>query len=452
MNRIGLGGATRAGLGLLTLALIVSLLAEIRHLITVQSLTLAAGSSSGDSYVICSALKTVVEHHYPNVRIKIRETAGTVENLDLLERGQVDMVTAQADVAPGPSARSVAVLFDDVFQLLVHKGSTIRNFAGMRGKVVALARGGGQFDSFLRVAEHFHLYEGDFRFVGTNDAAADEAFLQRRAEALFRVRAVGNPSIQHLAETGDVRFVGIEQAPAMKIVHPAFEPATIPIGAYVGEPPMPSQDLPTVAVHRTLLANQKADQTAIRTITSVLFERRPEIMREIPAGMAAVRLLLSQARRPDARAELGPAIHPGAASFYDQDKPSFLLAHADYVGLMLSVILMASSWVWQLKGWVERQKKNNADEYSNRVIDLMTAAQSTASLSTLEGIRTQLLNLLTAAVRDLDADKLSEETFHSFRSVLQIALEVAKERRDVLAHGEGIAVPHLAGANTPDRM
>jgi hypothetical protein len=35
-------------------------------------------------------------------------------------------------------------------------------------------------------------------------------------------------------------------------------------------------------------------------------------------------------------------------------------------------------------------------------------------------------------VRDLGADKLSEDSFHSFRAILQIALEVAKERRDAL--------------------
>src|SRR5262249_36753052 len=139
----------------------------------------------------------------------------------------------------------------------------------------------------------------------------------------------------------------------------------------VGEPAMPGEDLPTVTVHRTLLANQRADEGAIRTITSVLIERRQEIMREIPADMIAVRLLLSQTRRPEVRAELTPALHPGAAAFYNQDKPSFLLAHADYVGLMLSVVLMAASWVWQLKGWVERKQKSNADEYSNRVIDLI---------------------------------------------------------------------------------
>jgi uncharacterized protein len=73
--------------------------------------------------------------------------------------------------------------------------------------------------------------------------------------------------------------------------------------------------------------------------------------------MAEVRLLLVQVRRPEAQAALGPALHPGALSFYDKDKPSFLLAHADYVGLILTVGLMAGSWIWELKRWMQRQRQ-----------------------------------------------------------------------------------------------
>ena len=38
-----------------------------------------------------------------------------------------------------------------------------------------------------------------------------------------------------------------------------------------------------------------------------------------------------------------------------------------------------------------------------------------------------MLGILTAAVGDLDADRLSEESFHSFRAILQIGLEVVRD-------------------------
>jgi uncharacterized protein len=397
-----------------------------------QHLTLAAGASSGESYILGDALKKVVERHYPKIRITLLETGGTVENLRMLEDGRAQLAAAQSDIAPGPSARIVAVLYDDAFQLLVSKDSSLQNFVDLRDKRVALAQSGGQFQSFLRVAEHFGLHREDFHFVGTSDDTADAAFLSGRADALFRVRAVGNPSIQHLVQTGEVRFLPIEHAAAMKINHPAFEPAQIPEGAYLGNPPVPAHDLPTVVVHRTLLARDSADAAAIRAITEVLLERRQEMMQEIPANMTEVRLLLVQVRRPDSGTGLGPPLHPGAISFYDKDKPTFLLAHADYVGLMLTVGLMAGSWIWELKRWMQRKQKSAADQYSNRVVALISAAQDVSSVVLLEDIWRELLTILTEAVHDLDADKLSEESFNSFRSILQIGIEVTRERRAML--------------------
>jgi uncharacterized protein len=288
--------------------------------------------------------------------------------------------------------------------------------------------------------EHFGLRSGDFRFVGGNDQAADDAFSGGLADAIFRVRALGNPSIQRLVQSDAVRFLPIEHAAAMKIKQPAFEPAIIPQGAYLGNPPVPAQDLATVAIHRTLLARDDANQNAVRTITSVLMERKQEIMQEIPAQMTEVRLLLAQVRKPDPQAGLGPPTHAGALSYYDKDKPSFLQANADYVGLLVTLGLMVASWIWELKRWMQNQQKNAADRYSNRAVDLMGSAQAAATADSLEEIWRQLLALLEEAVRDLDADKLSEESFASFRSILQIAMDVARDRRTILASARQAAV------------
>ena len=47
-------------------------------------------------------------------------------------------------------------------------------------------------------------------------------------------------------------------------------------------------------------------------------------------------------------------------------------------------------------------------------------------------IRNKLLGIPTAAVGNLDSDKLSKESFSSLRAVLQIGLEVVRDSRTVL--------------------
>ncbi len=81
---------------------------------------------------------------------------------------------------------------------------------------------------------------------------------------------------------------------------------------------------------------------------------------------------------------------------------------------------------------MQRKQKNKADQYSNRVVALISSVQDVDSLAPLDEAWRELLRILTEAVHDLDADKLSEESFNSFRTILQIGMEVTKERRSIL--------------------
>jgi TRAP transporter TAXI family solute receptor len=412
-------------LALLSAVLLISLVAWFKSRSQEYRLVVAAGSAKGESYILAEALKHVAEQHHPRLRIQVRETGGTSENLRLLESGEAQLATAQADVPAVASARSVAVLFGDAFQLVVHPGATSSGIPGLKGKRIALPRRGGQYQSFLHVAEHFGLAAGDFQFVGDTDAEADAAFQAGAADAAFRVRALGNPSITKLVRSGQVIVVAIPQAAAMRIKIPAFQPAEIPQGAYLGEPPIPAFDLPTVAVQRTLLAHRRVPEEAIGWIAGVLLERREELAQAIPDRLAEVRPLLAQLRKPDPDAGLGAPVHPGAQAFFDKDKPSFVQEHADFLALIVSLVVLAGTWLWELKRWVERKQKNQADHFTNRAIALMNQART--GESGREQTRQQLLDLLTEAVHALDVDKISEESFQSFRSVLQIALEVTRD-------------------------
>ncbi len=52
---------------------------------------------------------------------------------------------------------------------------------------------------------------------------------------------------------------------------PAFSTASLPKGAYQGDPPIPPGALPTIAVDRMLVARDDVPEDVIRTITGVLF-------------------------------------------------------------------------------------------------------------------------------------------------------------------------------------
>lgn len=104
-------------------------------------------------------------------------------------------------------------------------------------------------------------------------------------------------------------------------------------------------------------------------------------------------------------------------------------SHADLPALIVTVVVLFGSWVWELKRWIERRQKNVADRYNREIVLLMNRAQVSTTMAELERIRMELLPILTEAVRDLDEDRMSEESFQTFRVVWQIAVDSIRERR-----------------------
>lgn len=379
---------------------------------------IGAGAHDSESFVLAQALKTAAEKRHPELSITVRETSGSAENLALLESRQIHFATAQGDTPAGRWAQPVAVLFPDAFHLLVPSESRIHSLPELAGKRIDLPESGGQFRSFLSVAGHFGLRRESFQL--SSGAGAD---------AIFRVRTLGNPDIEKMVREGKLRLLAIPQAEAMRIRYPAFLPGVIPQGAYLGEPAVPARDTPTVMVPRFLVAHSSIHPVPVRWITETLFADRDEIERAIPDRFAEVRALLAAIHRPGNEPGLAARVHPGAIEYYERDKPSFVQTNADFLALILTLVLLLGSWIWEFKRWLDNRGKNLADDYNKRIVAIMDRARTATANTEFEGLHRELLDMLSGAVSDLDQDRLSGEAFQSTRVIWQIAADLIRERR-----------------------
>ncbi len=414
------------GLGALSLVLVGWGWWSITERTKIYRLTLAAGAVEGESYILSKAIEQVVEKYQPNIQIEVKETGGTSENLKLLDANEAQLVTAQSDVPASSSATVVTNLYQDIFQLVVQGKSNIKQFSDFRGKKlrIGLPSKGGQFRSFIEIANHYGLQISDFNFVGSNEREADDAFRQGQAEVVFRVRALGNKYISELIQTYQGRLLPIDQAAAMKIKYPAFQPAVIPRGAYRGNPAMPIVDLPTVAVQRVLLAHRDTDKDLIQLVTSIIDSNRQEIAAAIPDRHKEVRPLVDSISRPNLLGSNRVPIHPGAQAYYDRDKPSFIQENADYVALILTVILLVSSWVLQMKSLVAGKRKDAADEYIKVSLELMNDDRGS-----IEEVQLDLEKIFRRAATDLIREKISQESFRTFNEAYKTTRESIERKR-----------------------
>lgn len=437
-------------LGLASISIFAIIIWNLSNRFTSPQITIAAGDKTGESYIISAAIKKVVERR-SNIKITLEATGGTSENLEMLLAGKADLVTAQADVVSQKlgtlandksrlldykkksTAKTVAVLYKDLFQLVV-KDPKINEFVQLKGKTIALTPSGGQYNSFIKIAEHYGLSQKDFRITGLDingkpinnydDNRADQDFQKNRADAVFRVRAAGNKSISNFVNNYQGKLIPIPQAEAMKIKQPSLESAIIPQGAYRGNPAMPSTNLLTVAISRLLLASDQVDARIIREITQIIYEYRQEIANEIAKEHAEVQPLVANINRPDDGDSIDIALHPGALSFYERDKPSFVQENADYVALILTVIILTVEWIKQIKLWIEKSKKDEADEYLKLAIKLMKEGQYQ-----IEERQKMLDKTFDEAAKALVDEKISQESFRTFNEAYKTTREAIEKDR-----------------------
>ena len=432
------------GLGFASFGTVVIIVGNIVNYLTPPHLTLAAGDKTGESYMISEAIKKVIERR-TNIKLQVEETRGTTQNIEMLSTGKAQLAMAQVDVAAEEignvssqlkaNIRTVTLLYKDTFQLVV-KNPQINQFAQLKGKTIALAATGGQYQSFLTVAKHFGLSEKDFKITGLdsndkpipgyNDRFADKDFRENKADAVFRVRVIGNKSIADLVNNHQGKLISIPQAEAMKIKQPAFEAAIIPQGAYRGNYPVPNTNLSTVAISRLLLANDQVDANIIRKFIQTIYENRQEIANEIPLDHAEVKPLISSISPPKENSGVDIFLHPGAAAFYDKDKPSFIQEYADYIGLLLTILLLAFQWIRQLKLWIEKSKKDEADEYIKSAISLMKAGQYQI------GDRQRKLDkTFDEAAKSLIDERISQESFRTFNEAYKNTKEAIERDKQI---------------------
>jgi TRAP transporter TAXI family solute receptor len=436
-------------LGVATVGIVVLGVARLLPRFGTHKIIIAAGSRDGETLALMQAVKAVAERYDSRLEISFLETAGSVDSLNRLERGEAQLVTTEADIIAGPSARTVAILFPDTVQVLVRNDANIKRFTDLRGKRVALVRSQGPFRTFLLIAQHFGMRESDFNFIGADDASAERAFARNDADAYFAVRPLHSGALTRIVAAGGATFMPVEDGLALHLDVPAFETASIPKDSYTASPMVPAADVPTISSDRLLLARRDVPDIVVYEITQVLMERRQEIVAAIPDTEAAVRPLPANIRAPDSRNSIAAGLHPGAATYYNRGQISF--SEDDKFGAAAAVTVLTILWVWTLRSVVRRRQKKYSDIFNRRVIELMRESQTVHNEDRFLAIRHELLQMMMKAVIDLDHDHISEQSFQVSRGVWQTAFDLIRERIAAVGLADPAALTEEALANQSAR-
>ncbi|HEX6440971.1 MAG TPA: TAXI family TRAP transporter solute-binding subunit [Stellaceae bacterium] len=250
-------------------------------------------------------------------------TPGSVENLRLINDGQIESGFAQADLAgwaqkgiedfaasgPMPKLRALASLFPEAAHLVVRADSPIRSLADLAGKRVSLGEAGSGTAADARVLlAAAGLGGGKVRREYLRPGPAAEQLKEGGIDALFLVGGPPVPAIRDLAASTPVRLVPLEGQiiDALKKDFGFYHRAVIPAGAYPGI----DSDTPSLGFYALWLINADIDADLVYAICKSLWS-------EGTAKLLAKLDRVGQRIRLD-RALTGVSVplHPGAERFY----------------------------------------------------------------------------------------------------------------------------------------
>ncbi len=282
-------------------------------------LTIATGGASGPYNIIGTSLSEVYVKTF-GVNSKTQTTGASVENVNLLTQGKVDMVLALSDVvtdavegknnfdAPITNIQQIAVLYPNVVQIVTTKDSGIKNIEDLRGKRIAVGdQGSGTEVNARTLLEGFGITYDDVTVDYLGFAEAADGMKAGKIEAAFFSSGLPNSSLMELEQGLDLQLVTIDQDKLKEIIatKPYFKTFEIPAGTYGND-----AAIPTAAIMNALLVSSDLSESDGYKLTKALFDNLDGLK---TAHQAANDISLETA----SEGMVAP-IHPGAKKYYDE--------------------------------------------------------------------------------------------------------------------------------------
>jgi uncharacterized protein len=222
----------------------------------------------------------------PGLVAVAQATPGSIENLRMINSGQIESGFAQADLAgwayhgskifaeagPQRHLRAIASLFPEATHLVVRADSPIKKIADLKGKRVSLGESGSGTAAdaavFLATAG---FKERDVTRKLLRPGPAVEELKSGDIDAFFLVGGSPVPAIRDLAATVPIRLVSFEEPllDRLKKDFPFYHRAVIPAGTY------PGVDTETVSLgfYALWLVNADTDSDLVYAITQSLWNQ-----------------------------------------------------------------------------------------------------------------------------------------------------------------------------------
>jgi TRAP transporter TAXI family solute receptor len=254
---------------------------------THDPLRLTTGTPGAGFHPLGVALGRAYGAAFPNLRVEVIESPGSVRNVEAIEHGEADIGFAFADVAyvaffgglgdmPFANLRGIAVLQLNPLHLVVRPGSGIGDVASLRGRRVGVGPpGSGTALTAGLVLRAFGIDPGELQtaLLPFNEASA--RLVDGQLDAMFVNASYPAESVSFAAKAG-ARLIAIEGPAVDRLRHdyPFLRLTAIPSHTYA------AHDVPvhTIGVDNLLVCRKDLDEDLVYELTRTFFAALPALV------------------------------------------------------------------------------------------------------------------------------------------------------------------------------
>lgn len=253
-----------------------------------QFLSIGTAGTGGIYYPIGGALASRLSIRDSLRQFTAEVTGGSVENVNRLREGQIDLGFALAATVyeafhggqdyetPFEGLRVVAPLYANLVHVLVPRGSTAESLADLRGGRVSVGSAGSGTEQVARqILEAYEItYDDvDVRYLTFSESAAS----LRDGAIDAAIISVGYPAaaVLEATTTGGSRLIPIQvdRIEVLKEKYPYYSVGQIPSGTYPGV----EEEIPTIAMMNWVVAREDLDPGVVHGLLTILRDEKPAL-------------------------------------------------------------------------------------------------------------------------------------------------------------------------------
>lgn len=285
-----------------------------------DSIQIATGGTGGVYYPLGGGMSKIFQEKL-NVSATAQVTGASVENMQLLSKGEVQVAFTQNDILDYAingkevfdkklgKIQAIGALYPEIVQIVVPADSKIQSIKDLKGKKVSVgAPGSGNEANSRQILEAAGITYDDIKPELKSYADSADSFKDGLIDAMFVTSGIPNSSVQDIAVSKGIRVISIDDEVKTKLKekYPFYVDETVPKNSYKGQ----KEDANTVAVLASLAVNSDLSEDFVYKLTQALFDNLDTLAEQNEKG--------KEIKAEKALEGITVPFHPGAEKYFKE--------------------------------------------------------------------------------------------------------------------------------------